>query len=199
VATGSEDSKGDSERRTAAQFATTHWSVVLAAGQMDTPQAGQALETLCQTYWYPLYAFARRQGHAPEDAQDLTQAFFERFLERGMCRRQTLIVPMNLRDSPSAEVTRSMAVVGFGAFVPVGEIGSGARHFNCLVTPARVFPLGSFAFFCVRSGRVASALNSKLESPPSPVGRGLCCRRWRANSERAFISNDFRLTRFMGR
>ena len=78
----SNPTEDDSAARAAAQFATTHWSVVLAAGQMDTPQAGQALEKLCQTYWYPLYAFARRQGHAPQDAQDLTQAFFERFLEK---------------------------------------------------------------------------------------------------------------------
>jgi RNA polymerase sigma factor (sigma-70 family) len=65
------------------EFTTTHWSVVLAAGQCDTPDAHQALGTLCRTYWYPLYAFARRQGRSPEDAEDLTQAFFERFLEKG--------------------------------------------------------------------------------------------------------------------
>ena len=49
-------------------FATTHWSVVLAARRSDTTRAQQALETLCRTYWYPLYAFVRRQGHSPEDA-----------------------------------------------------------------------------------------------------------------------------------
>jgi RNA polymerase sigma factor (sigma-70 family) len=61
-------------------FATTRWSVVLAAGTGDSPQAGGALEILCQTYWYPLYAFIRRQGHSPEDGQDLTQEFFARLL-----------------------------------------------------------------------------------------------------------------------
>ncbi len=66
----------------AAVFATTHWSVVLAAGQEDTPQASVALEQLCRTYWYPLYAFVRRQGYSPEDAQDLTQGFFARLLEK---------------------------------------------------------------------------------------------------------------------
>jgi RNA polymerase sigma-70 factor (ECF subfamily) len=65
-----------------AAFATTHWSVVLAAGQTDSPQAAQALETLCRTYWYPLYAYVRRRGHTPEDAQDLTQEFFTRLLDR---------------------------------------------------------------------------------------------------------------------
>jgi RNA polymerase sigma factor (sigma-70 family) len=63
-------------------FTTTHWSVVLAAGQTSLPGAQQALEALCQTYWYPLYAYVRRQGHSPEDAQDLTQSFFARLLEK---------------------------------------------------------------------------------------------------------------------
>jgi len=61
-------------------FATTHWSVVLAAGQSESPGAQEALAKLCQTYWYPLYAFVRRQGHSPHDAQDLTQEFFARLL-----------------------------------------------------------------------------------------------------------------------
>jgi RNA polymerase sigma-70 factor (ECF subfamily) len=65
-----------------AAFATTHWSVVLAAGQTDSPLAAQALETLCRTYWYPIYAYLRRRGHTPEDAQDLTQEFFTRLLDR---------------------------------------------------------------------------------------------------------------------
>jgi RNA polymerase sigma-70 factor (ECF subfamily) len=63
-------------------FATTHWSVVLAAGQSASPNAQQALEKLCRNYWYPLYAFVRRQGNSPEDAQDLTQEFFARLLDR---------------------------------------------------------------------------------------------------------------------
>ena len=62
-------------------FVTTHWSVVLTAGRSDTPRARAALETLCQTYWYPLYAYVRRRGNSPEDAQDLTQEFFARLLE----------------------------------------------------------------------------------------------------------------------
>ena len=63
-------------------FVTTHWSVVLTAGRQDTTRARAALENLCQTYWPPLYAYVRRRGHSPEDAQDLTQAFFARLLER---------------------------------------------------------------------------------------------------------------------
>jgi DNA-directed RNA polymerase specialized sigma24 family protein len=63
-------------------FTTTHWSVVLAAGDSASPDSREALEKLCRTYWYPLYAFVRRKGYSPEDAKDLTQAFFERFLEK---------------------------------------------------------------------------------------------------------------------
>ena len=63
-------------------FATTHWTVVLAAGQRSTPQSDRALEELCKTYWFPLYAYVRRRGHTKEDAEDLTQAFFARFLAR---------------------------------------------------------------------------------------------------------------------
>jgi RNA polymerase sigma-70 factor (ECF subfamily) len=56
--------------------------VVLTAGRSDTTRARDALEKLCQAYWYPLYAYVRRRGHSPEDAQDLTQKFFARLLER---------------------------------------------------------------------------------------------------------------------
>jgi RNA polymerase sigma-70 factor (ECF subfamily) len=63
-------------------FATTHWTVVLAAGQRHTPQADGALEELCKTYWFPLYAYVRRRGHTKADAEDLTQAFFARLLEK---------------------------------------------------------------------------------------------------------------------
>jgi RNA polymerase sigma-70 factor (ECF subfamily) len=64
------------------RFATTHWSLVLAAGKGASAQARAALAALCQTYWYPFYAYVRRQGHQPDDAQDLTQAFFARLLEK---------------------------------------------------------------------------------------------------------------------
>lgn len=63
-------------------FATTHWSVVLAAGQVDSPEAEAALETLCRAYWYPIYGFVRRAGHGHAQAQDLTQEFFFRLLAR---------------------------------------------------------------------------------------------------------------------
>ena len=71
----------------AAAFATTHWSVVLAAGHRESPQAADALEKLCRTYWYPLYACVRRHGYGPEDAQDLTQEFFARLLAKDYLAR----------------------------------------------------------------------------------------------------------------
>jgi len=61
-------------------FASTHWSVVLLAGQERSPQSAVALEKLCQAYWYPLYSFTRRQGHGPHEAADLTQDFFSHLL-----------------------------------------------------------------------------------------------------------------------
>jgi RNA polymerase sigma factor (sigma-70 family) len=65
----------------AAVFATTQWSVVLAA-QGRSPGADEALEKLCRTYWWPLYGFVRRNGYTPEEAQDLTQGFFALLLKR---------------------------------------------------------------------------------------------------------------------
>ncbi|HTH49334.1 MAG TPA: sigma factor, partial [Candidatus Limnocylindria bacterium] len=63
-------------------FATTRWTVVLHAGRKSSPHSDRALAELCQTYWYPLYAYVRRQGKTKEDAEDLVQAFFARFLEK---------------------------------------------------------------------------------------------------------------------
>jgi RNA polymerase sigma-70 factor (ECF subfamily) len=71
----------------AAQFALTHWSAVLRAGDQDSRVAADALEELCRVYWFPLYAFARRRGCSPADAEDLTQAFFARLLERNFVAR----------------------------------------------------------------------------------------------------------------
>ena len=64
------------------EFRTTHWSVVLLARRSDTVRAEPALAELCRVYWYPLYAYVRRLGRSAEDAQDLTQEFFARLIER---------------------------------------------------------------------------------------------------------------------
>ncbi len=67
-------------------FPTTHWSVVLSAGDGSLPNAKAALERLCRAYWYPLYVYVRWQGRSVEDAQDLTQEFFARLLQRDYLR-----------------------------------------------------------------------------------------------------------------
>jgi RNA polymerase sigma-70 factor (ECF subfamily) len=78
--------KAKPEPKDACKFATTRWSLVVAAGQQASPASVQALAALCETYWYPLYAYVRRRGHGPEDAQDLTQAFFTALLEKDVLR-----------------------------------------------------------------------------------------------------------------
>jgi RNA polymerase sigma factor (sigma-70 family) len=63
-------------------FVTTRWSLVLAARQRPSPESAAALEAVCRAYWYPLYAYVRRSGSSPHDAQDATQEFFRRLLEK---------------------------------------------------------------------------------------------------------------------
>lgn len=69
------------------RFATTHWSVVLAAGKPDSSHYREALEMLCQTYWFPIYAYLRRQGYGAHEAEDQTQGFFTHTIEmHDLCR-----------------------------------------------------------------------------------------------------------------
>lgn len=68
------------------RFATTCWSVVLQARQTESPEAARALEELCEVYWFPVYAFIRRQTSQPEESQDLTQAFFVHVLSRSFLK-----------------------------------------------------------------------------------------------------------------
>ena len=72
------------DRTSAARFPTTHWSRVVAASGRATADDREALAELCRAYWYPLYAFIRRKGFQPDDAQDLTQAYFARLLQTGV-------------------------------------------------------------------------------------------------------------------
>jgi RNA polymerase sigma-70 factor (ECF subfamily) len=80
--TGNDSTSPDSPAVRRDVFVTTRWTVVLSAGRKSSPQSDRALSELCQTYWYPLYAYVRHRGHSKEDAEDLTQAFFARFLEK---------------------------------------------------------------------------------------------------------------------
>jgi RNA polymerase sigma-70 factor (ECF subfamily) len=76
----------DSDREVQAQgpqvFATTHWSIVVAAGQGDSGPSQRALEALCHAYWYPIYVYVRRKGYGPEEAEDLTQEFFSQLIAK---------------------------------------------------------------------------------------------------------------------
>src|SRR5262245_19343080 len=65
-------------------FPTTCWSLILGAGDRAGPEPREALATLCRAYWYPIYALIRRKGYGPDDAQDMTQAYFARLLEKGV-------------------------------------------------------------------------------------------------------------------
>jgi RNA polymerase sigma factor (sigma-70 family) len=77
-------SRTPTDRSSAGRFPSTHWSRVIAAGDPRGPEARESLAALCNAYWYPLYAYIRRRGHTPEQAQDLTQDFFALLLERDL-------------------------------------------------------------------------------------------------------------------
>ena len=112
------------------RFATTHWSVVLAAQGPGSPYATEALERLCRTYWYPLYAYVRRRGHPVEEAQDLTQEFFARLIEkhwlaeadRGKGRFRTFLL-VALKRFLANEWDRQHAQKrgGFATVVPIDQ------------------------------------------------------------------------------
>jgi len=76
------ESSTEAANNRADYFATTRWTVVLSAGRKSSPQSDRALGELCQIYWYPLYAYVRHKGESKEDAEDLVQGFFARFLEK---------------------------------------------------------------------------------------------------------------------
>jgi len=82
-----EDKAPESAARTSAQFTSTHWSTVLAAGERASPGASEALERLCRTYWLPVFVFVRRKGYEREPAEDLTQGFFEQLIEKELTSR----------------------------------------------------------------------------------------------------------------
>src|SRR5436189_3185302 len=79
-------SSDESPKATPSVFATTHWSVVLAAGRDESAPARSALETLCHAYWYPVYVYVRRKGYRAEEAQDLTQEFFAQLIAKNHFR-----------------------------------------------------------------------------------------------------------------
>jgi DNA-directed RNA polymerase specialized sigma24 family protein len=119
-------------------FATTHWTVVLAAGQRHTPQSDHALEQLCRTYWFPLYAYVRRRGYEKADAEDLVQAFFARFLaknylaglseERGRFRAFLLAALKNFLINEWKHAQRQKR--GGGEHVAFARLGDGGHEIS---------------------------------------------------------------------
>jgi len=135
------------------QFPTTQWNLVLLAGESLAADSRHALETLCRTYWYPLYAFVRRQGYSPEEAADLTQGFFTRLLEKRYLReyqrergrfRSFLLASLqhflaNERDWVRAQKRGgSVNLISLDALIEVGENRYSVEP-RSSVTPERIF------------------------------------------------------------
>ncbi len=135
----------------AIRFRTTRWSVVLRAGQSSTDEASPALEELCRTYWYPLYLYVRRRGHDAHQAQDLTQGFFARLLEknsfavadpdRGRFRTFLLCALNNFLHNEHEHATRAKRGGG-REMLPLEAEDAEQRFQNepaCHETPERIF------------------------------------------------------------
>jgi RNA polymerase sigma factor (sigma-70 family) len=135
-------------------FTTTHWSVVRAAGRRDSEQATLALEQLCRTYWYPIYAYARRSGLTAADAEDLTQEFFARLLAgdslsradpaKGRFRSYLLAGLKHLLSDERKKAGR-LKRGGGRSVVPVDEVEAEDRYRLELtdpLTPERAFERG---------------------------------------------------------
>ena len=123
--------------RPAEAFATTHWSMVMRAGDSQSPEAASAMERLCRTYWYPLYVFVRRRGYSHEDGSDLTQGFFERFLEKHYLRsvdanlgrfRTFLLTSMSHFLANDWNRTRMQKRGGGRRLISLDEMGADERY-----------------------------------------------------------------------
>lgn len=141
----------DAPDHSARVFATTHWSVVVSAGDSQSPEASWAMERLCRSYWYPLYAFVRRRGYGHEDASDLTQAFFAKLLEknylqtadasRGRFRTFLLTALMRFLNN-EWEKSRTQRRGGGARVLSLDDASADARYWREPVdggTPERLF------------------------------------------------------------
>jgi RNA polymerase sigma-70 factor (ECF subfamily) len=108
------------------RFATTHWSVVLAAGDHSSSQHEKALSKLCRSYWLPLYVYLRRRGYTIHQAEDYTQGFFVHLLKK----------PRLYRASPQRGKFRSFLLVSLKHFVADQQDRAQAqkRGGNCVIT-----------------------------------------------------------------
>lgn len=126
-----------------AQFDKTQWSQVLRAADSTAEGSGSALQNLCQSYWYPLYAFVRRSGHSPQDAEDLTQAFFARLLDKNYLAsadqekgrfRTFLIVALKHFLANEFEKQHAVKRGGFSTFVEIDQEHAETLYGNELAT-----------------------------------------------------------------
>lgn len=96
----------------AGRFASTQWSLALAAGRHSTPEAEQALAKLCDAYWPPIYAYLRRRGYLAPEAEDLTQSFFVRLLEKNHPRRRArAFEKIACKQTPTSLLNRAFAAI----------------------------------------------------------------------------------------
>jgi RNA polymerase sigma-70 factor (ECF subfamily) len=132
-------------------FQTTHWSVVLSAAGADSLKRAEALEKLCDAYWYPLYAYVRRRGHGPEDAKDLTQEFFARLLAKnwladiepaGGLFRSFLLTALNRFLANEYDRNQAVKRGGGKRFISLDQENAEARYLSEPTvdeTPERIF------------------------------------------------------------
>jgi DNA-directed RNA polymerase specialized sigma24 family protein len=139
------------ENPSSARFPTTQWSRVIAAGDVNAPEARAALEELCRDYWFPLYAFARHKGHSPHEAEDLVQGLFADLIERGdlagldQCRgrfRSFLRAAFAHYRSNRHDHDRAARRGGGRELVPIDELDAEGRYGRepaHALTPERLF------------------------------------------------------------
>lgn len=133
------------------RFLTTHWTVVRDAGDPDSPGYRAALATLCETYWYPLYAYLRRYGCAPHEAEDLTQGFLARMLEKNDFRladpvrgkfRSFLMASLRHFTANERKHARRLKRGGAATLVPI-DVEAAERHYALEaaddLTPEKLF------------------------------------------------------------
>jgi RNA polymerase sigma-70 factor (ECF subfamily) len=155
-------------------FPTTHWSLVVEAGGPRTPESGAALAALCETYWYPLYAWARRSGYAEEEARDLIQGFFARFLEKDYLKdrspakgkfRSYLLAALRHFATDEYDRTQAKKRGGGQCVLPLElDIADGERRYlrepSHNVTPEYIYEL-RWAFTLMR--RALAGLRTQFE------------------------------------
>jgi len=154
-------------------FATTHWSLVLAAGADSSPVASEALERLCRSYWYPLYAYARRRGFGSHDAEDLVQGFFARLLEKEMLRkvqreggrfRAFLLACFNHFLSDQRDMSRRIKRGGNREIVPLDAAEAEGRYSHEPADPANPAKIFERRWALTVLDKVLARLKAELET-----------------------------------